>query len=300
MFSLFLAVISVTAVSCGATATQDIRISRVVGSRENSFSRIRVSVIQNATSASKEGSFDYSAQFQNAWTNLHLSTKIVDVVPGQANVVTVGSEQVTVNVPAAAAGVLGVVVADVCNSLSRYCGYGSVYQVDTRLPEILNAIASDAAVNFYGIFGDNFYDQTGVSSSFFYDQLGADIKSKFLVAVPGNHDFWVAGSPTVYASPDQLGNGYLQYYGQDSVASVSSFPYDLSVPPTSATSLPPAANFFSYSLLGNTGFLLFSGAHTYSSQSALLRRRARTSVVLATTYLLSSSLVTGICPAMAM
>lgn len=253
------------------SATQEIRVSRVVGSRENSFSKIRISVIANSTSSSAlKDSYDYSAQFQNSWTNFYLSTKIVDVIPGQENIIAVGSDQVKVKVPAAREGVLGVVVADVCNSLSQYCGYGSVYKVDARLPEILNAVASDSAVDFYGIFGDNFYDQTGAATTLFYDQVGADLKSKFLVTANGNHDMWVRGSPDLYQQGlDQLGNGYIQYYGQDSVASVKTFPYDFSVLPTSSEALPAAANFFSYNLLGNTGFITFSGAHSYSSQSSL-------------------------------
>ena len=51
--------------------------------------------------------------------------------------------------------------------------------------------------------------------------------------------------------PDQLGNGFMQYYGQDVAASASSdfaVPYDFSVDPDAGeadgSSIPPASDFF--------------------------------------------------------
>lgn len=66
-------------------------------------------------------------------------------------------------------------------------------------------------------------------------------------------DFWILSSPRVRLPPDQLGNGFMQYYGQDVAASVASddaVPYDFSVDPdvdkTDGSRIPPASDFFWY------------------------------------------------------
>ena len=75
-----------------------------------------------------------------------------------------------------------------------------------------------------------------------------------MASVPGNHDFWVNGSPQLWTRQDQLGNGFMQWYGQDSAAAVAAdaagkdSPFDFSVDPDSATAdastIPPLSNFF--------------------------------------------------------
>jgi hypothetical protein len=71
----------------------------------------------------------------------------------------------------------------------------------------------------------------------------------------------------VWGPLDQLGNGFMQYYGQDVAASTSSAPYDFSVnpdlPEPNAYNLPPPSNFFFYHMIGNVAFVGFSGAQAY-------------------------------------
>lgn len=85
--------------------------------------------------------------------------------------------------------------------------------------------------------------------------------------MPGNHDLWVLGSPKLYTPKDQLGNGFMQFYGQDVYASKdnASQPYDFSVVPKGRESLPVASDFFFYNKLGNLASIGFSGAHDYNS-----------------------------------
>jgi hypothetical protein len=77
------------------------------------------------------------------------------------------------------------------------------------------------------------------------------------------------GSPTLFTHKDQLGNGFMQFYGQDVYSSVSSFPYDFSVKPNFRTDLPPASDFFFYNKLGNTAFFGFSGAHSFNDSKPM-------------------------------
>jgi hypothetical protein len=86
-------------------------------------------------------------------------------------------------------------------------------------------------------------------------------------SVPGNHDFWINSSPTLWTKKDQargalppslplsdliypqLANGFMQMYAQDVVASLQAepTPYDFSRNPDSpaeATNIPPASDFF--------------------------------------------------------
>lgn len=74
-----------------------------------------------------------------------------------------------------------------------------------------------------------------------------------MASVPGNHDFWINAAPKYFTPNDQLGNGFMQWYGQDVAASLISeaigqtAPYDFTVNPDSETadefSIPPVANF---------------------------------------------------------
>ena len=75
-------------------------------------------------------------------------------------------------------------------------------------------------------------------------------------------------APKLWTPKDQLGNGFMQFYGQDVAASLNcNTPYDFVNDPdsedTSAENLPPASNFFYYNQVGNIGFIGYSGAHSY-------------------------------------
>jgi hypothetical protein len=117
----------------------------------------------------------------------------------------------------------------------------------------------------------NHSNQIGTPTATWFSALTQKTKSKFLSTVPGNHDFWVHGSPALWTPWDQLGNGLMQFYAMDTVASKSSDsspPYDFSVSPTLGWDLPPASNFFFYHKLGNLAFIGWSGAHSEKEQDA--------------------------------
>eukprot|EP00331_Platyophrya_macrostoma_P019273 CAMPEP_0176475484 /NCGR_PEP_ID=MMETSP0127-20121128/43631_1 /TAXON_ID=938130 /ORGANISM="Platyophrya macrostoma, Strain WH" /LENGTH=243 /DNA_ID=CAMNT_0017871083 /DNA_START=28 /DNA_END=760 /DNA_ORIENTATION=- len=95
------------------------------------------------------------------------------------------------------------------------------------------------------------------------------MKSKLFVTVPGNHDFWMIGSPWLaQPSTDPNGNGFMQYYV---------VPVQLSVDPDRENVLdhydrmPSFANFFFYHHIGVLGFIGFSGAHPLSEMSLQLQ-----------------------------
>ena len=105
--------------------------------------------------------------------------------------------------------------------------------------------------------------------------LSQNTKSKVFATVPGNHDFWVNSMPSLWVPKDQQGQGFMQFYGMDVIASAASdvsAPFDLSVDPDGPNkgrnNLPTASNFMFYNKLGNVGFIGFSGAHSLDSQVA--------------------------------
>ena len=83
--------------------------------------------------------------------------------------------------------------------------YEKKFQTTKRLPPLLNAfVGGSAATDFWGIFGDNFYDRQGDVTKGVYDQIDIATKSKIMLTVPGNHDYWVLGAPAVGAAADQV------------------------------------------------------------------------------------------------
>jgi hypothetical protein len=108
--------------------------------------------------------------------------------------------------------------------------------------------------------------QNGQATGDFFSSLTTAAKSKALVTAPGNHDIWVLGNPNLWTPNDQLGNGFMQFYGQDVYASKSNaaLPYDFSVQPKSRWDLPLASDFFFYNMIGNVAIIGFSGVHNYS------------------------------------
>ena len=77
-------------------------------------------------------------------------------------------------------------------------------------------------ISYWGILGDNLYDQNGNITTQFFDSLSDAVKNKITLTSPGNHDYWVAGSPAEATSIDQYGNGFAQFYAMDTRASESS------------------------------------------------------------------------------
>lgn len=252
----------------------DVKIAPGYGSRP--YGSIRLTVIDmesNPQSPTFVEYFNYSAQFLWRWTDRHLYTTVVNVVPGVPTTLDVGGRfNMTVQIPKLTDTVRGVLVADPCYS-SRYmiCIFGSLLKIDQRLSELLSVLGDTNAVDFYGVLGDNFYDRDGTLAPPFFESLSDGIKSKLLVTVPGNHDFWMMGDPWL-AQPttDSDGNGFMQYYGQDVAASLNQFPYNLTIDPDKENvfdhydRLPNFENYFFYNRVGPVGFIGFSGAHFLS------------------------------------
>jgi hypothetical protein len=128
------------------------------------------------------------------------------------------------------------------------------------------------------ILGDNFYDQTGQLTSEFFTRLSMDTKLKLFTSIPGNHDYWVCGTPKcLQQGADQQANGFMQWYGQDSAAASSHFPYDFSIDPDTedvdeTSRRPSADNFFVSHVMGNVGVIGFTGAADWPSQRGLFSR----------------------------
>jgi hypothetical protein len=134
--------------------------------------------------------------------------------------------------------------------------------------------------DFWMIIGDNFYDPHGILGPKFFTQLTHAAKSKPIMSIVGNHDFWQHGSPTAKSGYDTFGNGYMQYYLMDTAASLTQkdgVPLDFSVDPTASAlrlrdgnpHLPPATNFFTLNAIGDVMMMSFSGAHTFEDSKPL-------------------------------
>ena len=115
----------------------------------------------------------------------------------------------------------------------------------------------------------------GTPSATFMSALTQGAKSKIIATVPGNHDFWVNAMPSLWVPKDQQGQGFMQFYGMDVIASAGSekaAPFDFSVDPDGANkgrnNLAHVSNFMFYNKVGNVGFIGFSGAHSFASQQA--------------------------------
>jgi hypothetical protein len=251
----------------GAGGGFDLRVSKAYGSR--GYDKVRVSAI--STEAIESDVFSYSEPFKYKWTQYYLNTGIATITPGSVTTLKIANENVDIYVPKEGEGVRGIIFGDPCFT-SEYivCVYQNDFDMFNRSTTVLNAIMKHDDVHFWNVLGDNFYDQAGTNTGAWFDALETSTKTKVFGSVPGNHDFWVNSSPAVWTPKDQLGNGFMQFYGQDVATSLGSdVPYDFVNDPdaadTSAENLPPAGNFFYYNQVGNIGFIGYSGAHQYDA-----------------------------------
>lgn len=254
-----------------SSSNLDIRISKAYGSK--GYDKLRVSVISNATIESDL--FTYSAPFQYRWTDKVLNTGIISVTPGETTSIEIAGETFDIYVPSPTESVRGVIIADPCFMNDYvYCKYDTEFDMFNHSTALFNAINAHDDVQYWSILGDNFYDQSGEGTAMWFNALSKESKTKIFSSTPGNHDFWVNGGPRLRVKKDQLGNGFMQYYGQDVAASVeSSEPYDFSVNPdaedATAFSIPSAKNYFFYNQVGNTAFIGFSGAHSFDEMTPM-------------------------------
>lgn len=261
--------------SAGCREAYGLRVTKAFGTKD--YKQVRVSMVTRSAADPEPGFFDYSNKFQYKWTQNHIHTALKAVTAGEPTSFTIDGKTVEVNLPRQGAGVSGLLIADPCvgtGILAIGCSYGQKFKTHKRIPELLNAfVPGSSGTDFWGIFGDNFYDRTGAISEDVFSRISVETKSKLLVTVAGNHDYWVLGNPIVSSVLDQCGNGHMQFYAQDAKAAEAlnpgnaSAPFDFSVDPDAGHLLGcnPAAksNFFWYNQIGNVGLVGQSAAYSF-------------------------------------
>jgi len=118
-------------------------------------------------------------------------------------------------------------------------------------------------LDYYVMLGDLFYDRTGAVTAEFFDGFPIEASAKVFGATMGNHDFWLGGSPSGDRA-DSFGNGHMQWYAQDTVASEadSKQPFNFDINPDS-TDLAAIENFIWYNMVGNVALLGFANAFSW-------------------------------------
>jgi len=169
----------------------DIRVAPGHISRKSST--VRVSAISNRSLALESDIFQYTDRFKYRWTDKVLNAGIMEVHAGSVSSFTVSGREYNFYVPAEGEGVVGTIIADPCfnNEYLNWCTFGDQLNTLERTPALLNAINAHDDTHYWGILGDNFYDQNGEPSATFFSKLSMDTKTKFFVSVPGNHDYWL-------------------------------------------------------------------------------------------------------------
>mmetsp|Transcript_6123 Transcript_6123/g.9541 ORF Transcript_6123/g.9541 Transcript_6123/m.9541 type:complete len:548 (-) Transcript_6123:442-2085(-) len=261
-----------------STGIPDVRVTPVYASK--GYAYVRVSLIDDASAAedittTPSDLFTYSQPFRYRWTDKRLSSGLLKVAPGESTKVTIQGTDFDIYLPEEGQGTRGVIIADPCFSGKWVgCQYGSTLQTLKRITGFINAACendrSEGGIDFWMILGDNFYDRSGELSSQFFSMLTAKAKSKIFAASPGNHDYWVGGSPLISVKgKDQFANGFMQYYAMDAEASKEDSVnfLDFSQDPSKGglsklkANLPSAKNFNAYFKIGNLAFISYSGAY---------------------------------------
>jgi hypothetical protein len=252
----------------------DVRINPALGANGV---KLRVSVIDPSPTPTSYGDFfTYNEQFIHKWRNFSLHSVLTNATPGLVQKFQIGNTTVTVDQPAYGSGIEGLFFGDPCIVDTSYF-WPCMEHIRWRLPSLVNAAASvirpgrASALDFWSILGDNFYDEFGTVSRKVFNDLTLQAKSIPLVTVPGNHDYWMVGHPQFRTPFDQFGNGFMQFYGQDVLASKgpnNSVNFlDFSVNPDGyAGHLAAAHNFFQYKIVGDVGFIGYSCAYSWEEQ----------------------------------
>jgi len=274
-----------------ASEVVDVRVTKALGTK--GYDQVRVSVIQRNSAAplSKEVEAVFRDQlgavvspFRIRWTHSSYYTRIMSTSDTHA----LPSSLRPSPIPAQGAGVTGFLFGDPCSQNAwEPCGHAQRFQTHNTSPALLNLFMDKQDLDFYALLGDNLYDQTGEITAPFWNALTAKSKSKVLMTVPGNHDFWVLGSPASRVlwrkRSDQFGYGMAQWHMMDTVSAKESlnhtefnardmFEYsvdpDASPWPVYAVNDPIAhpSNFFWYNQLGDVVFVGYSGAHDWKTQ----------------------------------
>lgn len=268
-----------------------LKISKGFGARGYDFVRVSAITIKGSAAsraydvamAENASVFTYSRPFKYRWQQFHLHSGLVKI-SFKANIQTVQlkkGEVVTLRIPKTGSGVRGVVMSDPCYS-SRFvtCKYGDVFLTEQRTPKMLHALLARDDMSFLGILGDNYYDKDGNLTWHFNKGLSSVVESKVLLTVPGNHDYWIRGYPSAEEWDDQFGNGFMQFYAQDTVSAFKyseaglNEVYDFGVNPDKAHPVSAKkadmTNFLWYNAIGNLAFIGYSGAYDYNQTESFM------------------------------
>lgn len=253
-----------------SAAELDVRISKGLGS--HGYNAVRISAVD--VPDTEQDFFTYNAPFQHRWTEHSLHSVLKTDLQIGDNEFVIGDQTITVNLPKQGQGVRGLMFGDPCSD-STWVSCHSAFHTHERLPAVVNAASS--RLDFWGVVGDNWYDENSTLTKAFFAQLNQETKSTFMWTVPGNHDFWVRGSPFLEHPKDQYGNGFMQWYGQDTVRSAQDAVNfrDFSIDPDDerwGTKLANVSNFVWYHQLGNIGFIGVSGAHQLAETDPYIKQ----------------------------
>ncbi len=135
----------------------------------------------------------------------YLHSALVPVTtPGEAFQIDIDGIDVSIMLPAEDSQTSGIVWSDPCVS-GRWVGCEMSSFALNRSVEMINALALDDTWHYWGLLGDNFYDQDGRLTKSLWDGLSLAAKSKIFQTVAGNHDIWVCGGPDCGDDFDQYG-----------------------------------------------------------------------------------------------
>eukprot|EP00516_Mucochytrium_quahogii_P003909 CAMPEP_0203755536 /NCGR_PEP_ID=MMETSP0098-20131031/8960_1 /ASSEMBLY_ACC=CAM_ASM_000208 /TAXON_ID=96639 /ORGANISM=" , Strain NY0313808BC1" /LENGTH=536 /DNA_ID=CAMNT_0050647025 /DNA_START=114 /DNA_END=1721 /DNA_ORIENTATION=- len=207
-----------------------------------------------------------------------LHSSVIDVEPGVRKKITIDGVNLTLFIPKEDEGTAGIVWADPCVFASFVpCSDQFGFHEFKRSYEFMNALAKhDPTFDFFQILGDNFYDQDGRITRELFDKFSYELKSKLFYTVPGNHDFWVKGTPPGNQNQDQFGHGFMQFYAQDTLGAHGDELFNMTAVPDSSaktynTIRNTNDNFLFYNKLGNLGFIGYNGAGSQIETDKFLR-----------------------------
>lgn len=270
-----------------AVAEPDIRVAK--GHKDRGYNSVRISVVDSGTD-NVDDFFDYNKQFQLAWTKytLHSTVKEVQKTDTQSFEQTfkIGGSDVKIKLPAQGGRARGLFIADVCFNRLGGGNCNAVdfkWDIEGRFTEAVKALVGSDEIDFWGILGDNFYENmqsNGQVSKKFFESLPLSVKAKPFIAVPGNHDFGQYGLGTPAAltpAIDQGGYGFMQMYAQDTDFGLKGTdPFDFSKPiggnPKDANTYPTQDNFGFSHQFGDIAFLGWTGTATHESFTPYLTK----------------------------
>jgi hypothetical protein len=221
---------------------------------------VRLSIIGDGTETVSPP-LTYKAPFQQRWQSKTLQTQLVNV---SETTIKVDGKEIKLKLPRSGTGTTGLLIADPCftGRGGMACPNGESMKILDHLTKIINQLVGSDEFDFWGILGDNFYDQHGEVTSEFFKLVDASAKAKPFITVPGNHDFWIVGGPRGSVH-DDLGYAFMQFYGQDTVAASTEVPFNFAGT-ADALELADGDNFIFVTQIGDVAFFGYSGAHGWS------------------------------------